>query len=66
METIRPSVLLRRALRDAGRETSTVDRLRQGSGESAEALRAKAERRTSKEVEKAEPKSLGKKRKDED
>ena len=28
-------------------ETPTVDRLRQGSGESAEALRAKAERRTS-------------------
>ena len=41
--------LLRRALRDAGRETTNYDRLRQGSGESAEALRAKAEGRTSKE-----------------
>jgi hypothetical protein len=35
--------------RRAWSETSNVDRLRQGYGESAEALRAKAERRTSKE-----------------
>jgi uracil-DNA glycosylase family 4 len=43
-----------RAWRERGAgETSNVDRLRQGSGESAEALRAKAERRTSKEGERA-------------
>ena len=39
--------LLRRALRDAGRETSNADR--RGGGESAESLRARAERRTSKQ-----------------